>query len=115
MSKVLYEWSLTLYLLSAQVTLGQRHPVSVWIRFWPLDIVGSVYTVFLFWSFEIHAFLFIRIHFIRISRLRFGSIFLAISRNIHLGIYLTVREESFHAEMQFKAVFGGGRGRKFEK
>ena len=58
---------------------------------------------------------FIRIQFIRISRLRFGSIFLTISINICLEIYLTVQEESFHPEMQFKAIFEGGRGRKFEK
>ena len=34
---------------------------------------------------------------------------------IHCRIYLTVNKESFHPEMQFKAVFVGGRGRIFEK
>ena len=58
---------------------------------------------------------FIRIYFIRISRLRFGSIFLAVSRNIQLELYLNVRKESFHPEMQFKAVFEECRGGKFEK
>ena len=37
-----------------------------------------------------------------------AEIFLAISRNIHLEIYLTVRKESFHPEMQFRAIFEGG-------
>ena len=60
-------------------------------------------------------FFFMRIQFIRISRLRFGSIFLTISINICLEIYLTVQEESFHPEIQFKAFFEGGRGRKLEK
>ena len=35
--------------------------------------------------------------------------------NIHGRIYLTVQKEIFHPEIQFKAVFVGGRGRKFEK
>ena len=29
-------------------------------------------------------------------------------------MYLTVQKESFHSEIQFKAVFEGGIGRKFE-
>ena len=61
----------------------------------------------------IHAILFIRIYFIRISRLIFGSIFLDISRNIQLEIYFNVRKESFHPEMQFKAVFEGGSRPRF--
>ena len=58
---------------------------------------------------------FIGMHFIRILRLKFGSRFLAISRNIPLGIYLTARKERTHPEMLFKAVFEGGRVGKFEK
>ena len=49
--------------------------------------------------------------FIRIYlRLRFYENILAISRNIHYRIYLAVKKESFHPEMQFKAVFVGGKG-----
>ena len=53
--------------------------------------------------------------FIRIQRARFRSIFLAISRNTRLEIHLTIRKESFRPEMQFKAVFKGGKGGKFRE
>ena len=40
---------------------------------------------------------------------------MVISRNIRPTIYLTVKKESCHPEMQFKAVFVGGWDMKFEK
>ena len=64
---------------------------------------------------ELHSFLFIRINFIRIPRLRFASNFLAISENIRLGMYLTTWKQSFRPKKQFKAVSKGGRGSRLEK
>ena len=63
----------------------------------------------------IHAFLFIRIYSIRISRLRFGLNILGISKNNRPGMRLTVLNESLHHGMQFKAISGGGEGTEFEK
>ena len=61
------------------------------------------------------SFLFIRIYFIRISRLRFHENILDISGNINFTMYLRVEKERLHPEMQFKTVFVGGRCRIFEK
>ena len=53
-------------------------------------------------GFHLHNF-FVRIYSIRISRLRF------------LGMRLAVLNESLHHRMQFKAISGGGEGGEFEK
>ena len=64
---------------------------------------------------QVHTFLFIRIYFIRISRLRFGQNILLITKNNRLRKLLTVLNESLHHGIQFKTISGGDEGREFEK